>query len=264
MRPPLLSASGVTITFGGIHAVEAVDFDVPIGSIVSLIGPNGAGKTTFLNSVSGFVRARGSIKYREVELLRQPAHRRAVLGIGRTFQSVQLFPGMTVLENVLTARHVALGGNVVLDMLRFPVATREAAARRYALQILQRVGLEPYAGRRADSLPFGVQKLTGVARALAVDPVLLLLDEPAAGLNRQEAEALGRLIVDLRDDLGLTVLLVEHNMRLVMGISDRVVVMREGKKLTEGLPDEVSADPRVIAAYLGEAAEAPDMDAPGQ
>lgn len=254
-KDSLLALRDVTIAFGGVRAVDGVSFDVPEGSVVSLIGPNGAGKTTVLNSISGFVRARGSIRYRDRELLRQPAFRRASLGIGRTFQNLQLFEGMTLLENVLAGQHSVLGGNMVLDLLGFPVIRKERKARDAALETLRLLGLERYAGRKTAGLPLGVQKLAGVARALAARPRLLLLDEPAAGLNRQETDVLGRVVVNLRDHLRLTILLVEHNMRLVMDISDRIVVLTDGSKLTEGPPDEVSRDTRVIAAYLGEAAE---------
>lgn len=249
---PLLAAREVTIAFGGVRAVDGLNFEVPAGAIVSLIGPNGAGKTTVLNSLSGFVRASGSVRFQGIELLKQPAHRRAALGIGRTFQNLQLFSDMTLLENVLTGQHARLGGNVLLDALRFPVVAGERRARAEAMELLRFLSLERYADRRAGALPFGVQKLAGVARALAVRPTLLLLDEPAAGLNRQEASALGELIGGLTREFGLAVLLVEHNMRLVMGISDYLVVMAEGRKLTEGTPAEVRRDPAVIAAYLGE------------
>jgi branched-chain amino acid transport system ATP-binding protein len=249
---PLLSLRDVTISFGGLRAVNAVSFDVPERSVISLIGPNGAGKTTVLNSISGFVRARGSILYGERELLRQPAYRRASFGIGRTFQNLQLFNGMSVVENVLAGQHTLLRGNMVLDLLGLPVIARERKARENALETLAILGIERYANRHTAGLPFGVQKLLGVARALAARPRLLLLDEPAAGLNRREAETFGSLIAELGRSLGLTILLVEHNMRLVMDVSDHIVVLADGSKLTEGSPSEVGRDAKVIAAYLGE------------
>ena len=247
----ILSVRDLTITFGGIRAVDALSFDVPGRAIVSLIGPNGAGKTTALNGISGFVRASGSVRFAGTELLRKPSYTRASLGIGRTFQNLQLFGGMTLLDNVMTGQHTALGGNIFFDMLRFPVVRREREARGRAMDILRSLGIETYAEQEVDGLPFGVQKLAGVARALAVSPRLLLLDEPASGLNRSEVDALGDLVCRLRDEGDITVLLVEHNMRLVMGISDGIVVLDQGMKLMEGAPDAVRADPRVIEAYLG-------------
>jgi branched-chain amino acid transport system ATP-binding protein len=248
---PALSVRHVTIAFGGVHAVEDLSFDIPAGSIVSLIGPNGAGKTTLLNSISGFVRARGSIRFKQVELLGQPAYRRAGLGIGRTFQNLQLFSAMTLLDNVRTGQYTVVGGNLLLDVLRFPVVAKEREITERSLALLASLGLEPYAQQRADGLPFGVQKLAGVARALAARPELLLLDEPAAGLNHQEASALGELLRNLCRKMGMTVLLVEHNMRLVMRISDRVIVLHQGRKLAEGAPGEVARNPLVVEAYLG-------------
>jgi branched-chain amino acid transport system ATP-binding protein len=252
----LLSLRDVSIAFGGVHAVEGVSFDVPEGAIVSLIGPNGAGKTTLLNSVSGFVKAAGSIRFRDVELIKQAPHRRAGLGIGRTFQNLQLFHSMTLLDNIIAGQHVRLGGNILQDIIRFPIVEREREAHARGLAVLSTLGIERYAHRRVGGLPFGVQKLAGVARALAPQPVLLLLDEPAAGLNRKEADTLGSMISSLRQELGVTILLVEHNMRLVMGISDHVVVLDDGMKLTEGSPREVIGNAEVIEAYLGLGAHA--------
>lgn len=252
----LLSVRDLTISFGGVRAVDSLSFDVPAASIVALIGPNGAGKTTVLNGVSGFVRASGSIRYGGTEMVRKPAHARASLGIGRTFQTALLFTSMSLLDNVLTGEHTRLGGNILFDVLRFPVAAREAAGRARALEILRTLGIEGYASRNVADLPFGVQKLAGVARALAVRPRLLLLDEPAAGLNAAEVQSLGGTVRALRDELGVAILLVEHNMRLVMSISDRVIVLDQGTKLIEGPPREVAQNSAVIEAYLGTVEEA--------
>jgi len=247
----ILHLQDVTIAFGGIRAVDQLSFDIRTGAILSLIGPNGAGKTTVLNGISGFVPARGSIRFDGRELIGRAAHRRAGIGIGRTFQNLQLFGEMTLLDNVLVGQHAVMGGNILLDLLGFPVARREAVAREQAMAILGRFGLERYASRPARVLPFGIQKLAGVARAVAAEPSLLLLDEPAAGLNRAESGRLGELIQRLRGDFGLTILLVEHNMRLVMDISDHIVILDDGRKLAEGPPREVAGNPAVIEAYLG-------------
>jgi branched-chain amino acid transport system ATP-binding protein len=248
---PLLSVKALTITFGGVHAVENVSFDARRGEITSLIGPNGAGKTTVLNGISGFVRCNGSILFEDVQLMRQPAYRRASLGIGRTFQNLQLFGSMTLLDNVLAGQHAQMPGNMLMDIARIPVLARERAARERARAVLTLMGIERYADRRVDTLPFGIQKLAGVARAVAIRPRLLLLDEPGAGLNRQESTDLGVVILGLKKELGLAILLVEHNMRLVVGVSDRVVVLDSGRKVTEGSPQDVTTNPLVIEAYLG-------------
>jgi branched-chain amino acid transport system ATP-binding protein len=253
---PLLSVRGLTISFGGVRAVDDLAFELFPGSIFALIGPNGAGKTTVLNSISGLVRAHGSIHFAGRELLNQPPHRRTALGIGRTFQSVQLFGELTLLDNMLIGQHATLGGNVFADLAGLPAIGRERTARTRAMDLLRRFQLERYASRTASSLPFGIQKLAGVARALAARPRLLLLDEPAAGLNRAEAEDLAGLVRTVRTEFGQSILLVEHNMRLVMGISDRVLVLDRGIKLAEGSPHDISADPAVIEAYLGEVRDA--------
>lgn len=246
-----LAVRDLSISFGGVSAVDGVSFDVPPRAIVGLIGPNGAGKTTVLNSVSGFVPAHGSIRWGEAELLSLPASRRAILGIGRTFQNVQLFAGMTLLQNVLTGMHSRLRGTILTGLLGFPVRPEERQARTEALDILESLYIGAYAERLVDTLPFGVQKLAGVARALASHPSLLLLDEPAAGLNRQEVDRLGGLIRSLRADHHTAILLVEHNMSLVMDVCDRIVVLDGGVLLAEGPPESVRINPAVITAYLG-------------
>lgn len=243
----------VTVVFGGVRAVSDLSMTAPEGSVVSIIGPNGAGKTTLLNAVSGFARTRsGSIHCGEVDLTHAPAARRASLGIARTFQNLQLFRSMSLLDNVVTGSHTRLRTGVLGGFVYWPrAAAEDTAARARAMDVLDQVGIARYAHRPAGSLPFGVQKMAGVARALAMTPRILLLDEPAAGMTQREVDAFAEFVLSVRAAHALTVVLVEHNMSLVMGLSDSIVVMNGGALLAEGKPTEIRENPAVLAAYLG-------------
>ncbi|GER91295.1 ABC transporter ATP-binding protein [Dictyobacter vulcani] len=252
----LLEIHKLTVRFGGLVAINELDLQIAEGEIFALVGPNGAGKTTVLNCISGLIKpAAGNIQFEGRELLSLPAHKRASLGIGRTFQQLQLFSSMTVLDNLLTARHTQLQAGILSGMLPFGRSKREDAhARQQAMETLTLLGLESYAQRRAGSLPFGAQKLIGVARALVLHPRLVLLDEPAAGVPPQEVQELATRLRFWQKELGTTLLLIEHNMRLVQAVADRVCVLDYGSKLAEGDPKTVLSDPAVLEAYLGRGA----------
>ncbi|NLC00657.1 MAG: high-affinity branched-chain amino acid ABC transporter ATP-binding protein LivG [Pseudomonas formosensis] len=251
---PLLEVSGLCMRFGGLLAVNEVALRVEEGQIVSLIGPNGAGKTTVFNCLTGFYKpSAGSIRFRGEEVSGLPGFKLARKGMVRTFQHVRLFKQMSVVENLLVAQHQHLNTNMLAGLfktLSYRRAEREAMER--AAWWLDRLGLTDVANRTAGTLAYGQQRRLEIARCMVTRPTLLMLDEPAAGLNPKETADLQELIAELRDEQGLSILLIEHDMKLVMGISDHVVVINQGCPLADGTPQEVRRHPDVIKAYLGE------------
>lgn len=254
-----LVVENVSLSFGGIRALRDVSLEVREGEVLAVIGPNGAGKTCLLNSINGFYRPqKGRILFDGYDLIRLPSHRIAQLGIGRTFQNIELYTGMTALDNLMAARHIHMNYNFLWGALYFWKAHREEIAHRLVVEdIIDLLEMEALRKKVVGSLPYGKRKLVELGRALAMEPKILLLDEPMAGMNIEEKEDMARYVLDIFEAKRIPVVLIEHDMGVVMDIADRVVVLDFGEKIAEGTPQEVKANPRVIKAYLGEEEPAP-------
>src|SRR5260370_5181564 len=240
------------LSFGGLTVLDRVSLAVERTELLALIGPNGAGKTSVLNCISGIYRGNGAIRFRGRDIAGLAPHEVAHLGLARTFQHGELFPQMSVLDNLLAGRHARIRTNPLAEMLFLASVRREEVRQRQAVErIIEFVELERYRHAPVDGLPFGIQKLVGFARALALEPTILMLDEPSAGLNRDEREDLARFILRIKHELGISMIWIEHDLEMVADLADRIHVLDYGKTLAEGPPAQVLRDPRVIAAYVG-------------
>ena len=247
-----LEIESLRLRFGGLVVLDGISFSANGGELLALIGPNGAGKTSVLNCISGIYRGEGAIRFRKENIAGKAPHAIARLGIARTFQHGELFPQMTVLENLLVGRHARMRSNPISEMLFLPSVRHEEIRQREAVEkIIDFVELERYRHTPVGGLPFGTQKIVGFARALALDPALLLLDEPSAGLNRDEREDLARFILRIKHRLGIAMIWIEHDMQMVADLADRIHVLNYGRTIAEGIPNAVLTHPEVIEAYLG-------------
>jgi branched-chain amino acid transport system ATP-binding protein len=251
----MLRAEGIGLRFGGIKALADIDIDVRQGEIFAIIGPNGAGKTSFMNCINGFYRPQnGSIYFEGNEITHLPSHRIAKLGIGRSFQGLQLFDGLNVLDNIMAGRHFHFKSGPLSDAIYFGRTRREEIKHRKVVEdIIDFLEVAPVRKQLVGSLPYGLRKRVDLGRALAAEPKLLLLDEPLAGMNRDEKEDIARFVLDISEEMGITIAIVEHDMGLVMDICERVVVLDFGRKIAEGTPEEIRSNEEVIQAYLGKA-----------
>jgi branched-chain amino acid transport system ATP-binding protein len=247
-----LEVDRLTLRFGGLAVVDDISFAIERGELFALIGPNGAGKTSVFNCISGIYRGAGQIRFRGENIAGRPPHAIAKLGLARTFQHGEVFAQMSVLDNLLAGRHARIRTNPIAEMLFLPSVRRAEIAHREAVEhIIDLVELERYRHATVGGLPFGLQKIVGFARALALEPSIMMLDEPSAGLNREEREDLARFILRIKHELGMTMMWIEHDMQMVADLADRIHVLDYGRTIAEDAPNVVLSDPKVLAAYLG-------------